>query len=323
MKIKSFILLSVISLLSVIYAVSVTSCSKERQVVPYDFDTAEILKPLEPNDDSSPENLTFGSENIHGTVLDQEFTTDLNEVYVYFQNLTILDINPGVTQSLFDFCFKQLAEYGFINDSISFPSNEFKTLMSQGNSYTEASEKILESLKSAFEAQKDTIASFQTPFNIYFQIYPIYLDQKLVTYRQTAYAYTGGAHGITISYLMTYSLETGKALTFEDIVKPTDYEAVKEEVAAHMAYSYPIYENITTVPQYIDSLNVWLDNYNAEDTSGQITIENFPVEDVAIVEQGLVFVYQMYELTPGSDGCPMVLIPYKDIRGCLLPDIDK
>ena len=92
---------------------------------------------------------------------------------------------------------------------------------------------------------------------------------------------------------------------------------VREEVAARMAYAYPIYENITTVEQYIDSLNVWLDNFNDSDSSQKITAKDFPIEDVALIKQGLVSVYQMYELTPGSDGCPVVVVPYEDIKGCL------
>lgn len=300
------------------------SCSNnERQVVPCDIDTDEILKPLQPNEDDGPENLTFGEKHIPGFVFDNEFTTDNNDVYVYLQNFTLLDVNPAINQSLMDFIVSNLAEYGFINDSISVTSNEFDRLQASGLSYFDAAGKVLDNIQNAFDAQLETIKSYDSPFNIYFQINPVFLDNRFVTYKESAYIYTGGAHGMTVTYLKTYSLESGKNLDFNDIVKPNCRSMVREEVAAQMAYSYPIYENITTVSQYIDSLNVWLDNSNESDGSGKITASDFPVSDVALVEQGLVFVYEMYELTPGSDGCPIVVIPYSAIRGALDDSIGK
>lgn len=305
-----------------IFAVYV-SCRHERQIVPYDVDSDEIFKPLQPNEEDLPEDNTFGQDSIPGFTLDYEISSDYNDVYIYFSNLTLLEVNPSITQSLFNFAQQQLIEYGFTNDSVSFKPNEFDDLLAQGLSYRESTDKVLENISSVF---KDKLSDYTYlgPFNISFMIYPVYLDKNYITYRESCYCYTGGAHGMTISYLHTYSLESGKLLTLNEIVKPSETEKVREEVAAQMAYSYPIYENIHTVQQYIDSLNVWLDNFatdvNPED---EITLKNFPLPDPAITNEGLVFIYQMYELTPGSDGCPIVVVPYKDIKGCLFESFPR
>ena len=293
------------------------SCQQNRQVIPYDENADEIYKPLAPNDSPDSMGLTFGKENIPGFIFDYEMSTDNQEIFVFFQNLTVLDINPAVTQDIFEFIQKQLCEYGFINDSVSLQPDEFKNLVSSGMTYAEASAKILDIQKQEFEAQFSILATYNSPFNIYFNIYPVYIDNNFVTYWESAYSYTGGAHGVTNSYMKTYDLLSGKFLNIEDIVKPERLSEVREEVVAHMAYSYPIYENISTVEQYIDSLNVWLEHFSPEDAKDEITIKNFPLADPAITKDGLVFMYQMYELTPGSDGCPLVFIPYKDIKGCL------
>ena len=292
-------------------------CNHSRQVVPFDIDVDEITKPLSPNDDSNPMDLTFGKENIPGFVFDYEMETEKPDVFVFFQNLTILDTKPEITQDIFEFIQGQLCEYGFINDSVSLVPGEFESLISSGLKYNEAAARLIDRQKQEFNSQIETLDSLNYPFNIYFNIYPVYLDKNYVTYWQSAYCYTGGAHGITTSYLKTYDLNSGKLLTYDNIIKENHLEEVREEVAAHMAYSYPIYENISTVEQYLDSLNVWLDHFSSEDSKDLITVQNFPLNDVAITKDGLVFMYQMYELTPGSDGCPMVLIPYKDIKGCL------
>lgn len=293
------------------------ACNHTRQVVPYEQDTDEIFAPLQPNEEEMPEFQTFGKDSIPGFIFDFEMTTSNHDVFVYYQNLTVLDINPRITYDVLDFSLQQLCEYGFINDSINFTETEYQSLLKEGLNYKEASARTLDKFKEAFDSTVETYDSIVSPFNIYFQIYPVFLNKEIVTYRESAYCYTGGAHGMSISYLRTYDLSTGSLLTLADIVKPERLEEVREEVAAHMAYSYPIYENITSVDQYIDSLNSWLDNFETENEKKEITLQNYPLPDPALTEEGLVFIYQMYELTPGSDGCPVVLIPYKDIRGCL------
>lgn len=294
-----------------------SACGKDRQVVPYDVDIDEIYKALVPNDEDRPDYITFGHDSIPGFIYDIEFDTDNREVYVYFDNLTVLDVNPQINQNIFEFIQGELCEYGFINDSVNLAADEFQQLIGKGFSFTEAAGKLLDTLNDEFTAQLKREGNISYPFNARFDIYPVYISGEILTYRLSAYCYTGGAHGMTISYLRSFNLDSGKLLDFDDIVNPESRQAVREEIAAHMAYSYPIYENITTVNQYIDSLNVWLDNSNPDDSSGEITASNFPVSDVALTEQGLVAVYQMYELTPGSDGCPVVLIPYSDLKGCL------
>lgn len=318
MKAKRHIYFSFSIVILFIMAIGVTGCQNNRLVVPEEIDTDEIFKALQPNEEDSPENMTFGVSSIPGFIFDYDITTRNPDVFVYYQNFTVLDINPAIIQDLFSFTQKQLGEYGFINDSISFKGNEISDYMREGLSYKEAAARLLDTQKEAFEARLSVNDSLIYPQNIYFQIYPVYLDDKYVTYRESAYCYTGGAHGMSITYLRTYELSSGKFMTLNDIVKPERQDEVREEVAAHMAYSYPIYENITTVDQYIDSLNVWLGNFNGDEVSERITLKNYPLPDPAITKDGLVFVYQMYALTPGSDGCPVVFIPYKDLKGCLM-----
>ncbi|MCH5235282.1 MAG: hypothetical protein J1E16_08290 [Muribaculaceae bacterium] len=295
-------------------------------MVPYDVEPDEVFKPLQPNDEGSPDNLTFGNKDISGFIFDHDFTTDNSEIFVYFQNLTILDVNPEINQNIFEFIHQQLSEGGFISNSFELSDKEFANLQNSGLSYLDAAGKILDIFDNSFDNQYDSISSYRTPFNIYFQIYPIYLDSNYITYRQYSYTYTGGAHGITASYLKTFNLASGKELTLSDIVKPEGLNQVHEEAAAHMAYSYPIYENITTVNQYVDSLNVWLGNFYGDESAehdNEVTISNFPLPNPALIDEGLAFIYQMYTMAPGSDGCPLIVIPYKEIKGCLYPQFEK
>lgn len=296
------------------------SCNKERLVVPYEVDADEVFKAIEPNDENQPSQLTFGSDSIPGTTIDYEVTSDNSEIYIFFENLTMLNIAPQINQDIFDFIDEQLDYFGFTDKTTISRNESYISLIKNGFSYSEATSEILNEISKDFESRLDTIMSFQSPFNIHFQIYPVYLSGNILTYRQTAYSYTGGAHGITVSYLKSYDLQNGSLLKLDDIVKPEEIEYVREEVVSAMAYLYPIYDNITTVGQYIDSLNSWLGDSYGEEASehdNRITLNNYPLPDPGITKDGLAFIYQMYVLTPGSSGCPLVVIPYKDLKGSL------
>lgn len=298
------------------------SCKQQRNVVPFEMDAEEIYKAMTPNE-ATPDGVSFGKDSIPAFVYDLEMTSDHPDVYIYFDNLTVMEVNPKITQNILEFIHNELSEYGFVSDTVVLAPDEYEQLLAKGLSYSEAAGKILDAIDSQFENQLKVILTYSTPFNARFDIYPLWMNGDILTYRLTAYCYTGGAHGITISYIRSYSLETGEVLKFENIVNPASRKEVREEIVARMAYAYPIYENITTVEQYLDSLNSWLDNSDTPDGENELTIDNYPVPDVALIEGGLVSVYQMYELSPGSDGCPVVVIPYKDLKGCLNPKIEQ
>ena len=300
------------------------ACSgKDRQVVPYDLDQDEIMQPLAPNEEDAPEGISFGPDSIPGITIDLDITTQYPEVFIFFEKFTLLDINPKINTEIFNFIVEELKENDFLENSFSLPINNFTTLISDSISYSDVAISLLASIKPGFEAQLKNFDPVYPPYQAYFLIYPVFLNENYVTFRQFLSTYTGGAHGMAFSYLKTYDLNTGELLTLKDIVKPEGMEDVRQEVAAHMAYSYPIYENITTVEQYIDSLNVWLDHSDPLDITGEITLKDYPLTNPAILKEGLAFIYQMYDLTPGSDGCPLVVIPYRDIRGCLFSPFEK
>lgn len=304
-----------------LFLITNIGCNRERMVVPFDFDVDEIFKPLSPNEDENLADTTFGPQKIAGTIMDYEIPTEYSDIFIFFNNLTLLDVKPQINQQLFEFIQDQLCEYGFNNDSVSLAPNEYQELMASGLNYSQAAAHILDVQRENFNSQLDSIHSYSSHFNIYFKIYPVFLTDEFVTYRLNSYSYTGGAHGITVSLLKSFDLNSGKELKLDDIVKQDRIQDIRYDVAAQMAYSYPIYENIKSVSQYLDSLNVWLDNFENDGNDDQITLQNYPLSDPALTSQGLVFIYQMYQLTPGSDGCPVVLIPYEDIKGFLKVNI--
>lgn len=298
-----------------------TACQNNRRVVPYESDSQDVFTALIPNEPEQPDGYTYGPAKVPGISLNYEMETENPEIYVNIESFTILDINPAVTQSLLSFVKNELTEYGFIKPTKTLSAPD-SIVLSEDSVFTRNHIlKEFDLLKSEFEKELPIIKEYGSAFNVVFNVYPVYIDNNYVTYNQSAYCYTGGAHGNTTKSLVTYDIKSGKALTLYDIVKSDRINEVREEVAAHMAYSYPIYENIKTVDEYIDSLNVWLNTSPAEEKDSdnpRITLANYPLPNPAINETGLVFIYETYQLTPGSDGTPVVVIPYIELKGCLV-----
>ena len=310
--------LNLFSFIAVIFfSLIYSGCEKNRQIIPNDSDTADVFEPIYPNEDENPEEPTFGTEHIPGIILSYPVTTDNEEIYMDI-NLTILETNPKISYDLFGFISEQLKETGFIAADAKNPDYTLDESEDGRQHLEEYAAQNLDYDKELFLKELPEIASYESPFNIAIDIYPVFLNDDYITFRKYAYYYTGGAHGNTISQLQTYNLTTGESLGLENIIKPDRMEDVREMVAAHMAYSYPIYENLKTVDEYIDSLNVWLGNgTSAEEDDKRITLKNYPLNNPAITSKGLVFTYERYELAPGVDGCPVVVLTYDEVKDCL------
>ena len=298
---------------------ALVSCQGPRPIVPYDSDSEDVSVPLLPNEEEYPDSYTFGPDSIAGLSLRYGMETEDEEIYVNIDSFTILDINPRVTGSLLSFIKNEMETFGFIKPTASLSAADSISGFAESNFSEEFIESEFENLKKEFFNELPVIKEYGSAFNITFNIYPVFIDTNYVTFLKSAYCYTGGAHGNSSLELETFDITTGKALNLYDIIKADRLDEVRDEVAAHMAYSYPIYENLHTVDEYIDSLNVWLgnDKDSSSDEDETITLKNFPLPTPALNLTGLVFVYEPYQLTPGSDGSPIVVIPYKELKGCL------
>lgn len=309
-------------------------CATKKESMPishYSVDTALVFKPIHPNSPLTANDvLTYGPDSITAISVNSLIPSDNPTVYISL-DLTLLDLDPIIMSNLFDFVRNQSIVNGFVSieDTISYP--DIISLTSEKTSQKDIAELFCSWEKEGFIDHimqiKDNIVN---GYNIGFEIYPVYLDKDYVTYRQYAYWYTGGANGNSVCSLVTFSRTTGERMTADDFILPDKIDDVRCLLAKHMAESYPIYSDITTVEQYLDSLNAWLGNDNAEnsrktipDTSSIITLSTFPMKNPGLDELGLVFIYDQYELAPGSDGCPVVVLTFDEMKGLLREPFDS
>lgn len=111
------------------------------------------------------------------------------------------------------------------------------------------------------------------------------------------YAYTGGAHGLTLQTSRTYDTDTGRAYALGDLFKPgSPYlerltELVREQIRRR---DIPVFENT------------------------QVTVT--PDTDFYIADRALVLYWPLYAITPYVYGFPYFPIPVFDLSDIVRED---
>lgn len=121
---------------------------------------------------------------------------------------------------------------------------------------------------------------------------------NLVTFARFYNAYSGGAHNIFHTQYDTFDLASKRILTLNDILKPN----AKAKVLALLKA-----QNATNLQEYGTDLD-------------ELTLS----ENFYFAENGLVFVYSLYEIAPFVMGMPELSVYYEDLKELIksqyLPD---
>lgn len=130
----------------------------------------------------------------------------------------------------------------------------------------------------------------------------IFLDNKILSYSNESYAYLGGAHGNSIRILYNFDLSNAQAIT-ESNIFIADYQTpltqlIKEQILEQSA-------EIGSVAD-LSELDFWEDKIAPND--------NFYVSD-----EGLVYIYNPYDIAPYSMGQIEVSLPYAKLKPLLKP----
>lgn len=293
------------------------------QIKPFASDTMNISQELHATDSI---NGIYYYGDVKGYKIHNRLNTDSANVYVDY-DITIMELSHNITTTLASFIHYNLLDYGFVNDSDTIPPFSMKEFAPDyKRSQKENIEKMLGWSEECFKANADSIFEYSTDYNIEFSIHPVWLNDNYVTYFVFEYHYLGGMHGNYETYLHTFDKESGQTVNLNDIVKPDSIAKVRRLVAEHMA-SQNHFDNmkIPTLQNYLDSLNSWKNktdianylNYGSPKDKYNITADDYPINDPGLNNTGLVFTYSKYHLTPGFEGCPVVVLTYDEVRDCL------
>lgn len=125
-------------------------------------------------------------------------------------------------------------------------------------------------------------------------------DKNLLVYRVNTYDYTGGPHGIYGSLYTNIDLHTLRVIQLKDLFRP-GYEA----------------ELTTLICQQLMK-DVEVDNMEELQELGYGYMEAItPTENFIIQKDGILFVYNIYEIAPYALGITSVLVPYDALKPLL------
>lgn len=288
----------------------VASCSHIAPQPGSKLDTQEVIgKYVEPGHPGAKEYSAVEAKRVNVDKKDKDDYEEATQVErlarasdeVYFHVVaTALDENPkdfgslaNILGAVYADVTSQKVAAGVVTDA-----NSFDTAM---GTYA----------KNFMDSVAPTAAeSVTNAFNITFTTDPVFEDDDYVTYKVYYDYFTGGAHPIYDVYYVTLS-PSSAVCSFDTLVKKEYQMAVREALVQTIAQSRG-----QSVEDYLKSLNEFLNN-NAENSIG---VQNFPIYNVGVTDDALVFSYPEYSIGPASDGVQLYALPKAPLKEILTID---
>lgn len=129
----------------------------------------------------------------------------------------------------------------------------------------------------------------------------VYQRANLAFYRQLDYDYSGGAHGMYASQYLLFDLNTQRRLQLKDIVLPNS----ETKLATALRDLY--------LQEYSELAENWLPATEQEQLDAML-VDNFVFTD-----DGLTFIYPLYQLAPYSYGEVRLKLDSHSLQGLLQP----
>lgn len=123
---------------------------------------------------------------------------------------------------------------------------------------------------------------------------------KYLTYEDYFYGFRGGAHGMYAIRFVSYDLEKNAPVTYSSLFKDDCEEQVRELIFESIAADddYMSGHKLTSLSQVKSYVN---------NNLGGVLL---PIPQPALLNSGIVFCYQPYDIGPYADGALQVVVPY-------------
>jgi hypothetical protein len=144
----------------------------------------------------------------------------------------------------------------------------------------------------------------------------IFANQKVISLLSLNYAYTGGAHGNYGYGAQSFDLVTGRELGLEDLVKPEHLREFYQRVSAMLLKN----NRDLIFEESAKDIQQFLDDRKPTTTQSQ-RAQYGRLKNWYLVEDGIVFYYNPYEIAPYAAGIQEVRMPFTDWDDLAQPNI--
>lgn len=144
-----------------------------------------------------------------------------------------------------------------------------------------------------------------------------FLDEHIFSFNESTYTFSGGAHGNTVSHRYAFDLSNHELIKLEDIFSENEIPALMS--VARLSF---MQDNNLDPAKNWDELGYWFGNETAEKVEKKwISKDKFYLpKNFSITNEGIIFLYQPYEITNYANGAPEFLLRWKDVIPFLKKD---
>lgn len=171
-------------------------------------------------------------------------------------------------------------------------------------SFSDSGDEVSPNVEAAILAFDEEYKAFKSSFPDNEQVWQLlveteitYISENVISIALNTYIDTGGAHGNDSIIFMNFNPDTGKLYALNDIV--TDIDALKELAQTYFKKEVMLLENTESMEDYFFG-------------------EPFKLpENIGFGEDGLIFLYNVYEIASYAEGYTEFQIPYNELDDLL------
>lgn len=194
---------------------------------------------------------------------------------------------PEITQAFDDKVKDSLKNY--IMETLL--SNYYKQ---KANSLNEMAELFFEEFKSFFSE----MPGYKVVWELTNTITVIFNNNSIVSFQSDYYHFSGGAHGMYGTIFTNFNSQDGRKLLLKDLLV-TGYENKLNSIAEKIFRK----KQELTADESLEEAGFWFDG-------NKFTLnDNFGIKD-----DGLIFVFNPYEITSFASGISEIIVPYEEIK---------
>jgi hypothetical protein len=123
-------------------------------------------------------------------------------------------------------------------------------------------------------------------------------EENLLVYRINTYEYTGGAHGMTLTYFLNIDLTHAQPLHLDDIFTGDDYR----DTLSSLLWNQLIIDNKVESREELETMGYG--------STGDLT----PEENFYLDREGITFYFNVYDFTPYVMGATEIKLPYGKVK---------
>lgn len=129
-------------------------------------------------------------------------------------------------------------------------------------------------------------------------------DENIVVIQLDGYIYSGGAHGMSTTQYINWLPKTDRLLSLETMLLPNKMRAF--QALLKKQYDIWLRQNREAISNPDSYKKKWP------------FVEN---DNAALLKEGVAITYDPYAIAPYSFGRPTLIVPFKDLKGILRPEL--